>query len=43
MEKTAGRAGTLHDIPVIVFEMAELAQATKGLMKTMNIQKINSL
>lgn len=27
----------------LFFEMAELAEATKGLMETKNIQKINSV
>lgn len=43
MEKTAGESWKLTAFLSLFSEMAELAQATKVLMKTKEIQKINSV
>lgn len=43
MEKTAGESWKLPAFPSLFSEMSELAWATKGLMKTKEIEKINSV
>lgn len=43
MEKTTGESWKLAAFLSLFSEMAESAQAAKGLMKTKEIQKINSV